>query len=89
MSHQAKTTDGRELDANFTFDFSGPGGGRIATHRVGDAEFAVEEFALIATHFLSGGAFGWGGPTPPEPVKAALKSLAGLYDADLRRKPLG
>jgi hypothetical protein len=47
--------------------------------RIDEREMTMEEFCEIAYHWLSGGWFGWGAPTPP-PVSKMLERLFTIYE---------
>ena len=85
MSWQMTTVDGDAVSAEFIgFDPSSTNGVRI-----GEYEFSLEEFCVMATHFLGGGSFGWGNDKTPQVVNNALSTLFELYeqvDGKWRRK---
>lgn len=77
MSLTVTLTDG-EVDTHFV-------GIPIEGVAIGTYEIPLDHFCIMATHFLSGGWFGWGtkridqpGETP-ECVNTALTSLFGMY----------
>lgn len=47
--------------------------------QVGEHEIPLADFCVMATHFLEGGFFGWGGETP-KAVNDALSNLFEMYE---------
>ena len=71
MSFEVKTADG-EVMTQFI-------GHPIEAVAIGEHEIPLDHFCIMATHFLGGGFFGWGGKTP-DCVNNALTRLFELYE---------
>lgn len=72
MSWEMIDCDGKEIYTNLL-----PVGLAII---IGDKEVPLKEFANMASHWLGGGAFGWGEGTPtPTAINEALDYLFRLY----------
>lgn len=67
----------RTFDGGVTARFIGLS--QIEGVEVGDYEIPLEDFCVMATHFLGGGFFGWNTETP-EPVGRALSYLFEIYE---------
>lgn len=51
----------------------------ISGVQIGECEMPLEDFCMMATHFLEGGLFGWAGETP-KAVNNALSNLFEMYE---------
>ena len=74
MSLVVQKMDGSEVETSFIGHFP------IEGVRVGEHEMPLEDFSVMATHYLSGGFFGWVGNQTPEAVNNALSQLFEMHE---------
>ncbi len=84
MSLEFTDTDGKPHEMHFV-------GYPIDGVQIDGSEFALDQFSVVAIHFLAGGGFGWADRKTPDVVNKALTVLFDQYDrVDGRwvRKPI-
>ena len=74
MSLIVEKTDGSTIEASFV------GLNPADGVSIGEHEISLEHFSAMATHFLSGGSFGWIDNETPEAVNNALSRLFRMHE---------
>lgn len=73
MSMEVRLMNGSSVESSFIGPMS------ITGVRIGNNEIPLQDFGVMAAHFLMGGFFGWGGETP-EAVSECLTVLFDRYE---------
>ena len=74
MSLMVETKNGGSIETSFI------GLNPTVGVQIGHYEISLEDFSAMATHFLSGGLFGWERHQTPESVNKALSTLFEFYE---------